>query len=121
MSPHVRSLLLVIAASLAGCIPYVIRETPYVSGVVIDANTKRPISGAKAYFDKYEQKAAFTDTSGRFNLPAVSTVKIMPLAPYDFFAEDLSLTIDAPGYRPLRIKANTYQGPVRKTFPLKHE
>jgi hypothetical protein len=121
MSRHLPSLLLVLAASLSGCIPYPIQETPHVSGVVVDANTRRPITGAKASFDKYQQKPAFTDGGGRFDISAISTIKIMPLAPYDFSAQDLYLTIDAPGYRPLRVKANTWRGPVGETFTLKHE
>jgi hypothetical protein len=121
MSSHAATLLLFAAASLSGCIPYVIHETPHVSGVVVDASTRRVISGAKAYFDEHDQKAVLTDGSGRFDISAVSTIKVMPLAPYDFFPEDLYLIIDAPGYRALRVKANTYQGPVGETFTLRHE
>jgi hypothetical protein len=87
----------------------------------VDANTRRPVTGAKGYFDKYQQKPAFTDSSGHFDISAISTIKVMPLAPYDFSAQDLYLTIDAPGYRPLRVKANTWRGPVGETFTLKHE
>ena len=90
------------------------------AAVNVSAQVASP-NGAKAYFDKYQQKPAFTDSSGHFDISAISTIKVIPLAPYDFSAQDLYLTIDAPGYRPLRVKANTWQGPVGETFTLKHE
>src|SRR5262245_41823474 len=78
MSPKPTSLLLVLAASLSGCVPYSMPETPHVSGVVGDANTKRPFTGAKASFDKYKQKPAFTDSSGRFDIAATVSSSMPP-------------------------------------------
>lgn len=116
-----RAILLILTLSLASCIPYPVQETPHVSGVVVDAATKRPISGARVMFDRHQQTPVLTDSRGRFDIPVITRVELMPLAPYNRFGEDRYLIIDAPGYAPLRAKANTWRGPVGETFSLKHK
>jgi hypothetical protein len=110
--------MILASLGLSGCIPYPVQETPHVSGTVIDAAMKRAIAGARVSFDKYQQQPALTDSRGRFDIPAISKVELMPLAPYDRFGEDRYLVIDAPGYKSLRVKANTWKGPLGETFAL---
>ena len=121
MYARMRVVLSFLTLSLAGCIPYPVQETPHVSGIVVDAATKRPVAGAHVMWDRYQETPVFTDGLGRFDIPVINQVEMIFLGPYDRFGEDRYLIIDAARYSTLRVKANTWRGPVGETFSLKHE
>jgi hypothetical protein len=56
---------------LSGCTPWHTRVTPAVSGIVIDAASGKPISGATVYIEEFPKKPAVTKDDGRFSIAAI--------------------------------------------------
>ena len=106
---------------VAGCIPYLTRETPYVSGVVIEADTRQAVGGARVSWDRYQQTPVVTSADGHFEIPTIRQFEMIALAPYDRFIQDLYLIVQAPGHATLRVKMNGTKDTVGATFTLRRQ
>ena len=85
------------AALLNGCVPWRVQETPHLSGVVVDANSKSPIVGAKLHFQEFPEHAVVTNQGGQYDLPLIKKWRLMPLAPVDRFGHT-TLVVEATGF-----------------------
>ncbi len=95
--------LLLVAASLGGCIPSTHVDASPVAGVVLNRATHQPVAGATVVLgvshpDREAQTP--TDQDGRFHLAGFRHVVWTPL-PYGMFISPSGyLRIEATGYKP---------------------
>ncbi len=100
-------LLLVIAIFGQGCVVWRYPTTPQVSGAVIDATTKQPVSGATVGIRDHEGIIRTTSPDGVFRLPSDHVWRPCPLVPGDYWPQGM-LFIEAPGYVPYERKVSTF-------------
>lgn len=99
--------LLIVSLSgfaLAGCMPWPTRITPAVIGVVLDASTGSPVSGASVHIEEFPERTATTNPNGEFTIKAIRKWEI--LTPADFAGDR------RPAYR-LIATAQGFQGGSR--------
>ena len=94
------SLIVLLALSLSGCVPYYFIDATAVRGQVVDRTTNRPVVGAKVVLASNKASTQTqTDQSGSFRLPALRHWTTIPLIT-DGFIPNGRLRIDASGYKP---------------------
>jgi hypothetical protein len=97
----------------AGCKTITIAESAGSHGQVVDADSKRPVAGAKVCAKEPPDLCATTDSSGRFKIdPRVRTV-------WTFFMNESfsktktgEFTVNATGYADAEFKASVILSPV---------
>jgi len=67
---------------LPGCIPWHMRVTPSVSGVVIDAFSGNPVAGASVHIEEFPEKTTITKQDGQFFIAAIREWEV--LSPSEF-------------------------------------
>ena len=100
-------LLLVLAIFGQGCVVWRCPTTPQVSGAVIDATTKQPVSGATVGIRNHESITRTTSQDGVFRLPSDHVWRPSPLIPGDYWPQGM-LFIEAPGYVLHELKVSTF-------------
>lgn len=100
-------LLLVLAIFGQGCVVWRYSTTPQVSGTVIDATTKQPVSGATVGIRDHEGIIRTTSPDGVFRLPSDHVWRPCLLMLGDHWPQGM-LFIEAPGYVPQEQKVSTF-------------
>ena len=103
------SLLLLFAVLGQGCLVWRYPTTPKVTGSVIDATTKQPVSGARVGVRQHDKLTRMTSPDGSFRLRSDHVWRPCPLIPGDYWPGGM-LFIEAPGYRPHEQKVHTFGG-----------
>lgn len=100
-------LLLLLSLSLCllmlnGCLPRTIYPRGETSGVVVDAMTHKPISGAQVTVKAFRPGSAVTDEDGAFYISEIKDWEMVPFlagrAPYDLKQHSI-VTVSASGYK----------------------
>jgi hypothetical protein len=116
---HFTTLLLLILT--VGCFPVHQRISPEVSGVVIDAQSHLPISGAEAViayawykptatlesYTNTRPPTVFTKADGSFTIPAAQRRIWVTILPIDYFYPGNILLVKAQGYVPAIVPVST--------------
>ena len=76
-------LCLIATCFFTGCVPSYVTRSPKVTGRVIDARTRLPLSGAKAEFLYETSVSAISDAQGRFILPETKGMGLIYFLPYE--------------------------------------
>ena len=99
MQPLAVRLLVAVGLTLvSGCIPFRIQDTPRVHGVVADAASNRPVTGARVYFQGFSDRAVVTGADGAFTLPAISQWHGVPLFGVMDRYDRMRMFVEATGY-----------------------
>jgi len=94
-----RTIALPFLISLGGCIEITTYVSPAASGTVIDATSKKPISGATISVDNQPGLFTQTNSDGQFVLvPTTRTTRIFVLAPYRSIPPGGAIVVFADGY-----------------------
>lgn len=103
---------------LNGCLPRTIYPRGETSGVVVDAMTFKPISGALVTVDAHKAGSAVTDESGAFHIAEIKDWEVVLFlagqAPYDSKRSNV-VTVSAQGYK-MRRWVGQYS--TNYTFPI---
>jgi hypothetical protein len=120
-APHcLQTTLLLVALALGGClVPLPVAENPHVAGRVLDATTKRPIAGATLQFERFQDQPLMTAADGRFDIPEIQRVKLVPMPSADFYSGSRYLLVHAPGYQSARLAYSNYKTHLHETILLK--
>ena len=89
---------------VAGCVPERIFYSPALSGRVISAESRKPVSSATVSLVRYPDVSVKTEPDGSFILPSKSDYRWCVLLPdacmFPYSSEPtLSITVRATGYR----------------------
>lgn len=111
-------LLSLCVVALSGCLPRTIYPRGETSGVVVDAMTHKPISGALVTVKAFRPGSVATDENGAFHIAEIKDWEMVPFmagrAPYDLKQHSV-VTVSASGY-----KTRSWMGEYSAhfTFPI---
>ena len=100
--------------SVTGCfIPHIGRSSPSLSGRVVDANSLRPVGGAKITFPDHPETSTRTDDSGSFHLPATHRFYwlVLGACPVDYpsgWRYGILVEVSHPQYESIQLSWLTY-------------
>jgi len=99
--------------ALGGCIEITTYVSPAASGTVIDATSKKPISGATISVDSQPGLFTQTNSGGQFVLvPTTRTTRIFVLAPYRSTPPGGTIVVFADGYASREIAVKNGDDPL---------
>jgi len=91
--------VIAMSVALSGCVPWYATDTSRVSGIVIDAESKKPLAGAILRCEEHPDNGATADPHGRFVIPAEKKWALVMVAG-DHLSPNCTLIAEAVGYRP---------------------
>lgn len=115
----VHVMLIVLISACPGCLPLRLRETPHLTGTVIDAVSHKPLAGVVLYYTDFSKLVKYTTQDGRFDLPPIYRWEFVPVN-LDRFGQ-VSLIIKASEYQPTLRNYHGCGEYCDETIPLKHD
>ena len=113
-----RAIPILAALAISGClVPGQTKETPRIAGRVVDADSKRPISGATLQFEHHQKQPTVTSRNGSFDIPAMWPVELQ-LFPFIDQSGGRYLFVTAPGYKPARLTYSRFHTYLHETISL---
>lgn len=115
-----RIIFLALVVICPGCIPYHLRESPHVTGTVVDEASRQPIDGATLYYQTYPKHRIQTSKDGRFDFPPIYKWALVPLGPFDRFGSQLFI-VGATNYNPMCCHYCWWEDLTNQVFFLRHQ
>src|SRR5262245_5439785 len=113
------ALAFVILVCGQGCFVYRYTVTPPVSGIVLDATTKRPVAGATVGFRKHERQLAMTASDGSFVSRPDHVWRPCFILPGELWPSGGHFFVEASGYKPYEQEIITTMGrPFTNAQPI---
>lgn len=83
MKWRLRAIVAPAGLAVAGCMPWPNRITPAVTGVVVDATSGSPISGASVHIEEFPERTATTNPNGEFTIKAIRKWEVLTLSDFE--------------------------------------
>lgn len=101
-------IVMLAVVSLQGCISYRIYESPYLSGKVIDEQSREPIQGVKVTLLDVSGASTFSTSSGGFELEQKTKKEYAPIFCYvgDPVTPEVIVLFEAAGYKRVKLTSS---------------